>query len=378
MTADAVGGVWGYSVDLAGGLRGRGIDVVLAVMGPAPTAAQRAQAAAAGVHLEHAAFSLEWMDDPWRDVDAAGDWLMALEERFGCDLVHLNGYAHARCGFRSPAIVVAHSCVLSWWQAVVGQLAPARFDRYAEAVRDGLAAAAHVVSPTRWMKGALERHYGATATPSSVISNARAPGAFRPGFKQPFVLGAGRVWDAAKNLAALSRASGEIAWPIKIAGPLVSPARGSEPSPLDGDGRRGAELLGPVSADDMTDLYASAAVYALPARYEPFGLTVLEAALSGCALVLGDIPSLRELWDGAAAFVAPDDDQALVRSLRDLIDRPEARLAMAARALARAACYRRDDMVDAYLRTYAQAGAAKATGAQVSGTARNQERTCAS
>ncbi len=32
----------------------------------------------------------------------------------------------------------------------------------------------------------------------------------------------------------------------------------------------------------------------LPARYEPFGLSVLEAALSGCALVLGDIPSLRE------------------------------------------------------------------------------------
>ena len=32
---------------------------------------------------------------------------------------------------------------------------------------------------------------------------------------------------------------------------------------------------------------SAASVYVLPAKYEPFGLSVLEAALSGCALVLG-------------------------------------------------------------------------------------------
>ena len=40
------------------------------------------------------------------------------------------------------------------------------------------------------------------------------------------------------------------------------------------------------------------------ARYEPFGLAVLEAAQAGMRLVLSDIPSFRELWDGAATFVA--------------------------------------------------------------------------
>ena len=38
--------------------------------------------------------------------------------------------------------------------------------------------------------------------------------------------------------------------------------------------------------------------------YEPFGLAVLEAAQAGCALLLSDIPTFRELWDGAALFVA--------------------------------------------------------------------------
>jgi glycogen(starch) synthase len=52
----------------------------------------------------------------------------------------------------------------------------------------------------------------------------------------------------------------------------------------------------------------------LPARYEPFGLSVLEAALSGCALVLGDIASLREVWGGAACYVRPGDSRAAPRA----------------------------------------------------------------
>ena len=69
-------------------------------------------------------------------------------------------------------------------------------------------------------------------------------------------------------------------------------------------------LLGKLSESELARHYARAAIYCLPARYEPFGLSVLEAALSGCALVLGDIPSLRENWTGAAEFAPPDDASA--------------------------------------------------------------------
>ena len=52
-------------------------------------------------------------------------------------------------------------------------------------------------------------------------------------------------------------------------------------------------------------MMARTAVFVSPALYEPFGLAVLEAAQAGCALVLSDIPTFRELWDGVALFVAP-------------------------------------------------------------------------
>jgi glycosyltransferase involved in cell wall biosynthesis len=98
----------------------------------------------------------------------------------------------------------------------------------------------------------------------------------------------------------------------------------------------------------------AASVYALPARYEPFGLTILEAALSGCALVLGDIPSLRELWDGAAVFVDPDRSEALQNELRALCADRERLRNLAEKALARSRSFSAAKMTAGYLAAYRQ------------------------
>ena len=121
--------------------------------------------------------------------------------------------------------------------------------------------------------------------------------------KEPFVLAAGRLWDEAKNIEALRAAlRREIAWPVCVAGDTRHPDGRAVAAPWT------SRMLG-RAADrrDLAGWLRAAAIYALPARYEPFGLVRLEAALSGCALVLGDIPSLREVWGDAALFVAPDD-----------------------------------------------------------------------
>jgi glycosyltransferase involved in cell wall biosynthesis len=79
---------------------------------------------------------------------------------------------------------------------------------------------------------------------------------------------------------------------------------------------------------------------------------VLEAALSGCALVLGDIPTLRELWDGAAIFVNPSDPDELRSVLNDLAERPTRCSELGAKACARAAHYSLARMARSYHQTY--------------------------
>ena len=90
--------------------------------------------------------------------------------------------------------------------------------------------------------------------------------------------------------------------------------------------------LGLLSRTALRREMARAAVFAAPAKYEPFGLCPLEAALQACALVLGDIDTLREIWGSAAMFVPPCDEEALAHALEVLARDPALRAEMGVRA----------------------------------------------
>jgi glycosyltransferase involved in cell wall biosynthesis len=344
MTADAVGGVWPYTLDLARGLIARGVAVDVAVMGPPPDHRQRADARAAGVSLFELPYRLEWMDDPWQDVDRAGQSLLNLARDLGPDVVHLNGFCHAALPWSVPVVVVAHSCVLSWWRAVHGEEAPAAFDEYRIRVARGVTAAAAVVAPSRAMLREVEREYGIPARPH-VIPNGRSAVATPNVAREHIVFTAARLWDEAKNVQAACAAAARVTWPLFVAGDDRDPhGRTVAPS--------GARYLGKLTPEAMAGWYARASIYALPARYEPFGLSVLEAAGAGCALVLGDIPSLRENWDGVALFVPPADADALAAAIQLLIDDAPRRRRLAAAAVSRATAFPVDRMIADYFNTY--------------------------
>ncbi|MDB4969001.1 MAG: glycosyl transferase family 1 [Myxococcales bacterium] len=345
MTCDTVGGVWCYALELARALAPSGVEVVLAAMGGPLSRAQSEEAARApNVALFARVCKLEWMEEPWADVAAAGEWLLRVAEYVCPDVVHLNDYAHGALPWPAPVMMVGHSDVLSWFRAVRAEEAPPSWDRYRAAVGRGLRAADQVVAPTAAMLSSLAADYGPLRR-ATVIANARDAASFLPGEKEPMVLAAGRLWDDAKNLAALDAAAARVCWPVVVAGATEHP---------DGGVREGRHVgtLGVRTADELAALYAAAAIYALPAKYEPFGLSVLEAALAGCALVLGDIPSLRESWDGVAIFVPPDDSGALADAIERLAASPAIRAQAAGAARRRALAFAPARMAAAYLEGY--------------------------
>ncbi|HEX2217984.1 MAG TPA: glycosyltransferase family 4 protein [Gemmatimonadales bacterium] len=343
LTTDTAGGVWNYSMELAAALEREGVAVTLAALGSEPSPGQRRDAELRGLPLRSFRCRLPWMPEPWQDVSAAGRWLRALADEVAADIVHLNEPVLAAPEWPVPTLVAAHSCVLSWWEAVLGEPAPRSWDRYRDAMRAGLAAAHAVVAPSRAMLGAVRRHYGVRN--GRVIPNGRDPTGLQPEVKDGYVLTAARLWDGAKNVAALDRAAAGLAWPVYAAGDPASP-----------DGKAvtltHAVPLGQLDRRRLAGWMSRAAVFALPARYEPFGLSVLEAALAGCALVLGDIPSLREHWDGIAIFVPPDDPELLRLALTSLIEDPQLRHTLAMRARRRALGFSARRMARAYLTEY--------------------------
>jgi glycogen synthase len=348
MTADAVGGVWTYALELARALAPHGIEVTLATMGPLPDAGQTAVAASIpGLELVTSTFRLEWMDDPWPDVRAAGDWLLALERRVRPLAVHLNGYAHGALDWQSPVMIVGHSCLLSWADAVPSaSIDPDKLRAYRRMVTAGIHAADWLVAPTAAMLADLERLYG-TAARASVVPNGRSAERFVSRRKEPIVMTAGRLWDVAKNVDAVVAAAPRWPWRVAVAGSQRVPAGGEDRSIAGG-----VQNLGMLSERDMASWLGRASIFVLPARYEPFGLTPLEAGLAQCALVLGDIPSLREVWGEAATFVGPADQAALREAVADLTASPARLRARQRAAHARALTFTPARMAQAYADIY--------------------------
>jgi glycosyltransferase involved in cell wall biosynthesis len=341
MTADGAGGVWTYALELVDALAPLGVEVTLATMGPPLRPDQRQALRDSSVAAARAKeLKLEWMDDPWDDLRRAGEWLLRLRDEVQPDVVHLNGYVHGALPWEAPVVVVGHSCVLSWFRAVRGVPAPPAWSRYREAVTHGLRCAHALAAPSRAMLRELELLYEPTCE-RVVIPNGRR--VVRVDVeKEPFVLAAGRLWDEAKNVAALDRVAPSLPWPVLVAGE-VDPRREL----------RHSNALGVLPPRALARVMARASVFVAPARYEPFGYGPLEAAQHGCALVLGDVPSLREVWEDDAFFVDPADDEALAAAIRLLTDEEPLRNDLAARARARALRYTPERMGRDYARLYA-------------------------
>ena len=77
-------------------------------------------------------------------------------------------------------------------------------------------------------------------------------------------------------------------------------------------------IRGPQTEAQLRALYSRAAVYAATARYEPLGMSALDAAFSRCAIVANDIPAFREVWGDAALYFRTNDARSLADTLRQL------------------------------------------------------------
>ncbi len=345
MTTDTVGGVWNYCLRLAEALEGYQVEIALAALGPAPNALQRQEVRRlANVRLYEHTFKLEWMQNPWEDVDRAGRWLLDLENRLQPDLIHLNNYAHAALPWSSPVLVVAHSCVCSWFQSVRGCEPTAEWDEYRRRVRQGLQHADLVTGPTISTLEMLSRNYGSFRSAGPIYNGCEPAEGFSPRTDE-LVFCAGRLWDPAKNIATLDRAAQEIRLRVFAAGTSMGPDR--QRIEL-----KNIRPLGFLGQAVLRQWYRRAAVFVLPSLYEPFGLTALEAGLAGCALVLSANPSLREVWGDAAIFVPAQDDRALAREVNRLIEDVPARREYGRRAGHKARTYTPARMAAGYYRSY--------------------------
>jgi len=149
------------------------------------------------------------------------------------------------------------------------------------------------------------------------------------------ILCVGRASDPNKGIKTLIAALAKLAPPARLT--LVD-AGGSG-----NDARRWArslgcadrlEITGRIPNRDLVNLYRRAALVVLPSRYEGFGLPAVEAMACETPVVAtsaGALPEVMGVGNGGL-LVPRDDPGALAKAVETLLERPEMRREMGARA----------------------------------------------
>lgn len=345
MTTDTLGGVWVYSYELCKALEQHNVEVHLAAMGAWPSENQEQLFSdLKNVTLYKSDYKLEWMQNPWEDVENARKWLNSIYQTVHPDLIHLNNYVQAEEDWDCPVVSVFHSCVNTWWQAVKSTNAPKEWDTYAEIVQQSLNNSDVVVAPTEAiLEKAVETHGISSAT--KVIPNGRSLD-FSNSKKEEFILCTGRIWDEAKNLQLISEIAKELPWKVYIAGDNCDPNSGKEIE------IENVEFLGNLNQDEIKDWMERASIFVSPTKYEPFGLAILEAAMAGCALAVSDLDTLQENWNDTALFFNPENASEAKEKLMILITDANLRKEFSAKAKERSQFFNSEKMAAAYHEVY--------------------------
>jgi glycogen(starch) synthase len=358
MTSDTLNGsIWTYTRELISGLIGRGFRVTLVSFGEIPLPEKTAwMERLRGLEYRPTAFRLDWMQEGQQDFSDASSYLCSVAEEVKPDLFHSNHLCYGALPIPMPRIVVAHGDLITWWKSVHGH-GPKEspwLRWYRHTTAQGLSGASAVVAASDWMLEAVRGNYDASMN-GTVINNGRNPIHFNPYVtKNDTVLAIGRILDPAAQVHLLAERS----HPVPVCVVDAKQPEHSAETVFRADvgfsnGTEGVVLRGPRSESQLRLLYSRASMYVSASRYEPNGMTILEAALSRCALILNDIPALREIWGPAAVYFRTNDGDSLCEAVRILNSDAELRRSFANRAFNRAReCYNSNRMTSSYIQLY--------------------------
>ncbi|MCZ6754641.1 MAG: glycosyltransferase family 4 protein [Gemmatimonadetes bacterium] len=202
-------------------------------------------------------------------------------------------------GYNPDRFTWLHRVLRPLWRAVLGR-------------------SSGVSSPTQSL-AELIRDSGSPPEPVAIIPNGIAADWAVPGDKEPMVLVAGRLFrrkGVQHVLQAIRRRP--TSWEVHVVGdgPYRQALEAMVPD------RTGVTFHGWLGNDtpEYRALYARASIFVMPSIVENFPIVLLEAMVTGCAILATDIPACREILGDAALYAAPGDADELSVLLHTLIE----------------------------------------------------------
>lgn len=212
------------------------------------------------------------------------------------DLLHVQSTPYGAFAKKHPLVLTAHSPVLEerkFYRGLNSWKAPFAY----RLERRSLKKADRVIAVSRATHELLAEGYGVPREKLSLIPNGVDCGKFKPGVRSdpspPKILICSRL-DPRKNISVGLEALSEVGrkYEVRIIGD------GPEKPRLEALGKKltnRAHFLGRVEEAKLVDEFSTSDIFLSTSLSEGFGLSLLQAMASGCAVIASDIAAHREL-----------------------------------------------------------------------------------
>ena len=319
MTTDVKSEVWDYSLTLSKALlKHINAEILMISMGGNPTDSQKKQLEDLNIEFQFTDFSSDFsIDDKVNPDDSKIKTIFESSiKSFNPHIVHLN-HGYPDFDFDKPCVFACHANILNkkLWNDSINRYSPLHKNllNYKQIINKSLNNADIIIAPSRFFAENIVKTFNFTKGIKIIYNGID----YKPHSclkESPTLVTFGNMSDNIKHINLLLNMAYRLPDNIKIK--IIGDSQFDRKLP------KNVEFLKNLSNFDLQEVYKNSSIYLALSNYESNGLSSMQAAYSGCAILANDIPACKELWGDCAYIFDRDDQNSLMRCINNLVENP--------------------------------------------------------
>lgn len=313
MTTNVKNEIWDYSVILAGALLKQiDAEILMLSFGGEPTINQKAEAESLNVKFLFSDFSPAIFND-----SEAKSLFESTVKEFNPHILHLND-CYINSDFKKPGIFTFHNDLLNKKLCNFGinninnyNYQDNNFLKQKELINKSLNNADIIITQSRVPAEYLIKTYDLQKKIKIVYNGID----YKPysGMRENInLLAHGNLSDRSKNISLLLNMAYKLPDNIKLK--IIGDFPPERRLP------RNVEFLNNLSGEELMNVYKTSSIYIAASSYESNGISSMQAAFSGCAVLAADIPVFKELWGDCACMFEKENLNSLMKTVNNLAE----------------------------------------------------------